>query len=83
MENNTGTITWFEIAKDGLPPIGKGEWEQNQRYSDRVLVSIENSREDWLIGKGIAVHTQHIAGGLWSHDAGNWTPTHWAYINYP
>jgi hypothetical protein len=66
-----GTITWFEIAKDGLPPLA-----ECQSHSDPILI--------WAEGKGIVSALYWFAEvGFFRHGNGNWQPTHWAYINNP
>lgn len=64
-----GTITWIN-CDDKLP-----ENEHGQPCSNDILL--------------IAPGQRPTTGSYWaladqfSHSAGNWRPTHWAYINYP
>lgn len=64
-----GTITWFAITEGHYPPLSTGY------CSDDVLL--------WASGMHPTVGSWWPEAAHWSHRSGNWTPTHFAYINYP
>jgi hypothetical protein len=63
-----GTITWFEYEKV-KPPVVKNN------TSDIILIWKENSI--------IVEATYNSIVDKFFHIAGNWQPTHWAFINLP
>lgn len=71
MENNIGTITWFEITKGEMPPRTPGDDYTNN-------LTLYNKNLDQFC-RGAYVHSINE----WRHGTGNWQPTHWSYINYP
>jgi hypothetical protein len=71
-----GTITWYEIAKGELPPVGNDPFHKANNWSDMVLIS--NAKKG-VIGFGLCT----LESGRFSNNNGNWQPTHWAFINLP
>jgi len=68
-----GTITWYSSTTP--PPIGEDEFCKTYNWSDKIILT--NSQGNLGIGMYI------IGADMYSHNAGNWKPTHWAFINYP
>lgn len=66
-------IDWIEVAIE-KPPID--ETEKNIVCSVSVLTWAEGHK----VVEGIYFHD---FGGWRCHGAGNWQPTHWAFINLP
>lgn len=72
-----GTITWFEIAKDGYPPVkSKNDIAQ---YSDAVLVTDRKSIDSTNFAYALDGNPIQWCG----YNVRTFTPTHWAFINYP
>jgi hypothetical protein len=70
-QKQQANIQWFEIAKDGLPPI-----PETGNCTDSLLI--------WKEGRSITQSSYYEAdAGFFSHAFGNWQPTHWAYFNLP
>ena len=72
-----GTITWFNCEEVTPPaPYNGGDFT----CSDLLL--LYNPKNG--TGRGrfyIAGKEKDITH--YSHDSGNWKPTHWAFLNYP
>lgn len=68
-----GTISWFSVSE--LPSLGKDGFYKKEGWSDDLLMTAP--------ARGIATGRCIIEIEAFRPSNGNWTPTHWAYINYP
>lgn len=70
-QKSQGNIQWYEIAKDGVPKKMPGD----DITSNLILYS--DTLDQFT--RGAYIH----AINRWTHNSGNWQPTHYAFINYP
>ena len=74
-------VSYFKIENGVDLPNGTITWyrcesvKPPQNNSDKVLI--------WRENRPICVATYWKETGHWSHNTGNWQPTHWAFINEP
>lgn len=71
-------IPWLSIAEGYLPPVSTDPYNKSAGLSDVVLIYGEPGGSP-AIGSGYYV----FDAKMWSHNSGNWQPTHWAVLNYP